>query len=239
MVPSDELVIVTVAADTGPLRPSRSETLKSVVNPPITVGSSLASMSAVTFKVDEPVPGLFRDTAGGNPPPVVRSSGPDASHRWSRHREVRRTVGRGPGMAVSVSLSSVIFQTVLVVVLERLEGVLDVVCHDALVRLAVVGRGRIDERGLRLVQEPARDVDAQGDVEALPVLDGDGRDQARLLALVDLGREREVAERAGLDVGAGDADRDIREIGVRRDERRVVSRAGLVDLELEPVVGAR
>src|SRR5437870_3758988 len=131
------------------------------------------------------------------------------------------------------------FEAVAVIVLERLKGVLEVVRRDAFVRAALVRRGGIDERGLRIVQVPARDVDAQRDVQALALLHRHRRDQARLLALVDVGGEGEVAARTRLAVRPGHLDRDGREVGMRRDERRILARAGLVDLELEGVVGAR
>src|SRR6266571_5082358 len=75
------------------------------------------------------------------------------------------------------------FEAVAVVVLERLEGVLDVVRHDAFVRTALVRRGGIDERSLRIVQVPGRDVDAQRDVQALALLHRHRRHQAGLLTL--------------------------------------------------------
>src|SRR2546425_9280355 len=131
-------------------------------------------------------------------------------------------------------------EAVAIVVLERLEGVLDVVRHDAFVRAALVRRRGIDERGLRGVQIPSRDVDPQRDVERLPIVERHRWDQARLLALVDVLRAGEIAARTGagaraVDEGPDHADRDGREVGVGGDEGRVLARAGLVDVKLELV----
>src|SRR2546429_7887355 len=125
------------------------------------------------------------------------------------------------------------FETVVVIVFERLEGVLDVVRHDALVRAALVRRRGVYERRLGAVQVPAREVDAQRHVQALPRLDRGRRGQRRFLTLVDIGREGEAGARARLTVRARHADRDGRKVGVSRDERRVLAGGGLMDLELQ------
>src|SRR3989442_15277210 len=92
-------------------------------------------------------------------------------HRPRWRRDGHSTGGRVPSLSYQPFASA--FQTVVVVVLERLEGVLDVVRDDALVRLALVGRRRIHEGGLRPVQEPSGDVGAERHVYALALRHGD------------------------------------------------------------------